>query len=100
MRSLFQHSKAGLSHELLWRLRSRLSHLFHKDYRTWHMAHLFQWLIRSTAASIMGKVIPTKGQSTTDLSPRHSLQTRSEEHTSELQSLRHILCRLLFEKKN
>src|SRR5258705_13099002 len=26
-------------------------------------------------------------------------QTRSEEHTSELQSLRHIVCRLLLEKK-
>src|SRR5258705_3209876 len=27
------------------------------------------------------------------------LQRRSEEHTSELQSLRHIVCRLLLEKK-
>src|ERR1039458_10687172 len=27
------------------------------------------------------------------------LATRSEEHTSELQSLRHLLCRLLLEKK-
>src|SRR5436853_289390 len=29
-----------------------------------------------------------------------NLQERSEEHTSELQSLRHIVCRLLLEKKN
>src|SRR5437899_8752261 len=29
---------------------------------------------------------------------KHSL--RSEEHTSELQSLRHLVCRLLLEKKN
>src|SRR5947199_8074486 len=28
-----------------------------------------------------------------------SLRTRSEEHTSELQSLRHLVCRLLLEKK-
>src|SRR5258705_10140601 len=28
------------------------------------------------------------------------LVTRSEEHTSELQSLRHLVCRLLLEKKN
>src|ERR1035441_11030278 len=28
------------------------------------------------------------------------LETRSEEHTSELQSLRHLVCRLLLEKKN
>src|SRR5437899_9092990 len=28
------------------------------------------------------------------------LGARSEEHTSELQSLRHLVCRLLLEKKN
>src|SRR5262245_63309042 len=34
---------------------------------------------------------------TTD--PRERLAGRSEEHTSELQSLRHLVCRLLLEKK-
>src|ERR1035438_10806447 len=29
----------------------------------------------------------------------HFLPLRSEEHTSELQSLRHLVCRLLLEKK-
>src|SRR5438045_6699885 len=29
-----------------------------------------------------------------------ALGARSEEHTSELQSLRHLVCRLLLEKKN
>src|SRR5205814_6599156 len=29
-----------------------------------------------------------------------SIRSRSEEHTSELQSLRHLVCRLLLEKKN
>src|SRR5262245_64194546 len=29
-----------------------------------------------------------------------SIPCRSEEHTSELQSLRHLVCRLLLEKKN
>src|SRR5258705_5587721 len=29
----------------------------------------------------------------------HGQQIRSEEHTSELQSLRHLVCRLLLEKK-
>src|SRR5262245_62551961 len=29
-----------------------------------------------------------------------AVQSRSEEHTSELQSLRHLVCRLLLEKKN
>src|SRR5947199_7917548 len=32
--------------------------------------------------------------------PIKLLMNRSEEHTSELQSLRHIVCRLLLEKKN
>src|SRR5262245_65220135 len=30
---------------------------------------------------------------------RHPRRARSEEHTSELQSLRHLVCRLLLEKK-
>src|SRR5947199_4748192 len=36
----------------------------------------------------------------TDLSRGASRTLRSEEHTSELQSLRHLVCRLLLEKKN
>src|SRR5258705_3368337 len=32
-------------------------------------------------------------------SPSRSTQLRSEEHTSELQSLRHLVCRLLLAKK-
>src|SRR5258705_3614133 len=32
--------------------------------------------------------------------PKELFGTRSEEHTSELQSLRHLVCRLLLEKKN
>src|SRR5258705_6773275 len=32
--------------------------------------------------------------------PFASACARSEEHTSELQSLRHLVCRLLLEKKN
>src|SRR5437899_5515911 len=31
--------------------------------------------------------------------PLELIETRSEEHTSELQSLRHLVCRLLLEKK-
>src|SRR5438876_11258332 len=34
------------------------------------------------------------------LENRFSLETRSEEHTSELQSPVHLVCRLLLEKKN
>src|SRR5437899_6247753 len=34
-----------------------------------------------------------------DLEPKFASAHRSEEHTSELQSLRHLVCRLLLEKK-
>src|SRR5258705_5800298 len=34
-----------------------------------------------------------------EMNPRVSRSSRSEEHTSELQSLRHLVCRLLLEKK-
>src|SRR5258705_7846888 len=34
-----------------------------------------------------------------DESPAARVEPRSEEHTSELQSLRHLVCRLLLEKK-
>src|SRR5205814_4264294 len=39
------------------------------------------------------------GTDTITLDPDSDLPTRSEEHTSELQSLRHLVCRLLLEKK-
>src|SRR5262249_58025627 len=35
-----------------------------------------------------------------DRQARHTSSTRSEEHTSELQSLTNLVCRLLLEKKN
>src|SRR5437899_7404571 len=34
-----------------------------------------------------------------NLTPESIVKIRSEEHTSELQSLRHLVCRLLLEKK-
>src|SRR5262245_12317498 len=44
-------------------------------------------------------VIILTGHPTLD-SATASIQHRSEEHTSELQSLRHLVCRLLLDKKN
>src|SRR5437899_9782681 len=35
----------------------------------------------------------------TNIDPANIINARSEEHTSELQSLRHLVCRLLLEKK-
>src|SRR5436853_6777681 len=44
---------------------------------------------------------PTSRSSVARLPCRKTTMTpRSEEHTSELQSLRHLVCRLLLEKKN
>src|SRR5437899_5582354 len=40
-----------------------------------------------------------RGQQVAVDRPAHRGDARSEEHTSELQSLRHLVCRLLLEKK-
>src|SRR5258705_5382108 len=39
-------------------------------------------------------------KSSSMISKEQPISHRSEEHTSELQSLRHLVCRLLLEKKN
>src|SRR5258705_4900963 len=41
-----------------------------------------------------------KGQAKLPVPTLNPYKNRSEEHTSELQSLRHLVCRLLLEKKN
>src|SRR5205823_11536519 len=44
--------------------------------------------------------LDTKSRSRCAISPRHyPIRLRSEEHTSELQSLAYLVCRLLLEKK-
>src|ERR1039458_1298566 len=64
------------------------------------------WLV--IVVNTAGAVIPTillqifrPGATSHDMwvNFRFSLVYRSEEHTSELQSLRHLVCRLLLEKK-
>src|SRR5262245_63722022 len=52
-----------------------------------------QYMTGGQPNMVMG--MPDSGFSWTKGSPK-----RSEEHTSELQSLRHLVCRLLLEKKN
>src|SRR5258705_2824992 len=49
--------------------------------------------------SLAAVVIEGKGGVVRHLEGELSTDTRSEEHTSELQSLRHLVCRLLLEKK-
>src|SRR5471030_3355156 len=55
-------------------------------------------LFRSQVASNTTSSWPGVGVSAT--APTFALVTRSEEHTSELQSLRHHVCRLLLETKH
>src|ERR1035438_10929965 len=53
--------------------------------------------IESLRSEHMKKMIDLKGELKKSMIDQKS---RSEEHTSELQSLRHLVCRLLLEKKN
>src|SRR5262245_36342658 len=45
-------------------------------------------------------LLTQRDESKEDPVPQDLYSVRSEEHTSELQSLRHLVCRLLLEKKN
>src|SRR2546425_8640982 len=55
--------------------------------------------IAAPATASTEKVQNTTCVSNTAHSPRGSEGSRSEEHTSELQSLAYLVCRLLLEKK-
>src|SRR5205814_8034578 len=47
------------------------------------------------------QAVRSVGEDAFDVSAHNQfVEERSEEHTSELQSLRHLVCRLLLEKKN
>src|SRR2546422_7706200 len=59
-------------------------------------------LFRSEFRTVLqdGNVLPVRpGQDAKHQRPRPQLPARSEEHTSELQSRLHLVCRLLLEKK-
>src|SRR5258705_1971039 len=62
------------------------------------MAAQTRTTIRNPAPSYNGSISAVQVNVTTFLSGFGA--QRSEEHTSELQSLRHLVCRLLLEKKN
>src|SRR2546425_5704068 len=60
-------------------------------------------LFRSARIPLLGRAMVTAGHLTIDRAhPARALEAyqRSEEHTSELQSLAYLVCRLLLEKKN
>src|SRR5262245_64547230 len=61
---------------------------------------------RRSSDLVVGRPIVVRQRVAADDNRRHAVIgggcaiRRSEEHTSELQSLRHLVCRLLLEKKN
>src|ERR1039458_1221650 len=59
-----------------------------------------RWAITKSSRAWRSKVAPAKPWLTQCVRNRSRASTdgRSEEHTSELQSLRHLVCRLLLEK--
>src|SRR5687768_3585737 len=63
------------------------------------LRHLGKELARDGASNVNGaRVIYRELQGPGEL--RYHVRARSEEHTSELQSRLHLVCRLLLEKKN
>src|ERR1035438_4768718 len=56
---------------------------------------------KSLSTRLSAPATPVRSCADCSSSPRspHTANSRSEEHTSELQSLRHLVCRLLLEKK-
>src|SRR5690606_41951812 len=67
-------------------------------------ARLQEWADSHPAYRAVLDRISTQGRFTADLAEFHHLpinekRTRSEEHTSELQSRENLVCRLLLEKK-
>src|SRR5258705_7944733 len=66
-------------------------------YTTLFRSGNFGQVIRKNYPVMVGnRVVGSKRELVSVVGP---LCTRSEEHTSELQSLRHLVCRLLLEKK-
>src|SRR5262245_64814255 len=54
---------------------------------------------KNNTLTAMTTVVLTTGDPANVAAPIRAAALRSEEHTSELQSLRHLVCRLLLEKK-
>src|SRR2546429_4626531 len=56
-------------------------------------------LLEQVAVAVLGQLVVRAARHDLHLEPRDGVVVRSEEHTSELQSRLHLVCRLLLEKK-
>src|SRR5205814_6692363 len=59
----------------------------------------YTWTVDTTAPDTTITAAPPARSNSSSASFSFTSTKRSEEHTSELQSLRHLVCRLLLEKK-
>src|SRR5205814_9453994 len=101
-RSLVQHSLAPLIYLLF--LQSLRAHPHLHSFPTRRSSDLARSCSRwpTSRRSTPGGSRPVTSRTATRATPPPGRcgRRRSEEHTSELQSLRHLVCRLLLEKKN
>src|SRR3989442_7812953 len=67
---------------------------------TGHHTHEMDYVIVPVTSGEMTIVAPNGERSKAQLGHLSGSHRRSEEHTSELQSRPHLVCRLLLEKKN
>src|SRR3712207_7793592 len=58
-----------------------------------------RWSTRRSASARCAACVPASRQASSSPATARSSATRSEEHTSELQSRQYLVCRLLLEKK-
>src|SRR5258705_9430579 len=71
-------------------------------FRSLHRLHIYRRGVAGAVALLagaMGRTTLARPQKSERTTVPSLLEPRSEEHTSELQSLRHLVCRLLLEKK-
>src|SRR2546422_6987213 len=71
----------------------------------WARVRQYSWLVtalqsgRQESAAVLGRAQQPVLRTRNDCQRRKKSDGRSEEHTSELQSRLHLVCRLLLEKK-
>src|SRR2546422_7468623 len=74
-----------------------------RDAEAHHLHRLAQpreVLLQAKAVELLVGLVPVRPEPLEDVGPvEHGGAVRSEEHTSELQSRLHLVCRLLLEKK-